>query len=801
MRGTFGPRFFMRETTEITACYHCGEDCVEIIHHDEHDFCCNGCKTVYSLLKDTGLSNYYNIESNPGQTQKAESENLEFLDLDDVREKLIDFTEGNHNKITLYLPAIHCAACIWLLEKLNKIEKGVIRSDVTYIRKEITILFDAEIISLKELVILLEKLGYSPDLQRKGAETKGKKIENALMVKLGLAGFVFGKIMLFSFPEYLNIGDESLNGFKDLFGWLNLMLAIPVLVYADRDYLIGAWKSLRVKYLTIDVPIALGILTLFIRSAYEVISGTGAGYFDSFAGLVFFLLVGKWFQSRTYSALAFDRDFRSYFPMAVARIVEGKESVCMLEDIKPGDKLRILNNQIIPADSILATKRALVDYSFVSGESDIITKHEGDKLFAGGRQPSGAIDVLVTNEVTQGYLTKLWGQHIDNSMETEKSFSSLIDRTSQWFSAAILSIAFLTLAYWLAIDSSEALNAFTAVLIIACPCALALAMPFANGNVSRILGKLGFFLRNANTLEAIASVNAFVFDKTGTLTSSKAKRVEYHGLPLTAEEIDVVHSMVSSSTHPLSQAIANKLVANKVSVNVSEVAGKGLSSAFMDHTFNLGSAEFCYAEKASNKSSAVHVNIDGQYKGYFTIEKSLRIGVSTMLKSLKSLGSLHLISGDNDSDLDLMSTTFEQSENLHFKQSPEDKLHYLETLRNQGKHTLMFGDGLNDAGALKKADVGVAVADDVYSFSPACDVILQSNRLKDFGRILKYIKSSIAVVRWSIVISLIYNVIGLSFAVRGELTPIVAAILMPLSSITVVAFVSLLTSLLAPQLD
>ena len=377
----------------------------------------------------------------------------------------------------------------------------------------------------------------------------------------------------------------------------------------------------------------------------------------------------------------------------------------------------------------------------------------------------------------------------------------MIDRTSQWFSAAILSIAFLTLAYWLAIDSSEALNAFTAVLIIACPCALALAMPFANGNVSRILGKLGFFLRNANTLEAIASVNAFVFDKTGTLTSSKAKRVEYHGLPLTAEEIDVVHSMVSSSTHPLSQAIANKLVANKVSVNVSEVAGKGLSSAFMDHTFNLGSAEFCYAEKASNKSSAVHVNIDGQYKGYFTIEKSLRIGVSTMLKSLKSLGSLHLISGDNDSDLDLMSTTFEQSENLHFKQSPEDKLHYLETLRNQGKHTLMFGDGLNDAGALKKADVGVAVADDVYSFSPACDVILQSNRLKDFGRILKYIKSSIAVVRWSIVISLIYNVIGLSFAVRGELTPIVAAILMPLSSITVVAFVSLLTSLLAPQLD
>lgn len=790
----------MPETKQKTTCFHCGEDCVEVINHDSHEFCCHGCKTVYALLKDTGLGNYYNIESSPGQTQNAQSDNLEFLELDDVKEQLIDFTEGNQNKITFYLPAIHCAACIWLLEKLNKIEKGVLRSEVNFIRKEVTIVFNADVLSLKNLVELLERLGYAPDLQRKNANRKAKKEDTNLLIKLGLAGFVFGNIMLFSFPEYLNIGDKSLEEFQGLFGWLNLLLAIPVLIYADRDYLIGAFKSLRVKYLTIDVPIALGIVTLFARSAYEVISGTGAGYFDSFAGLVFFLLVGKWFQSRTYSALAFDRDFKSYFPMAVARIVDGKESVCMLEDIKPGDKLRILNNQIIPADSILASKRASVDYSFVSGESDIITKTEGDRLFAGGRQTSGAIEVLVTKDVSQGYLTKLWGQHIDQSEETRPRFSSLIDRTSQWFSGAILSIALITLIVWLVIDPTRAIDAFTAVLIIACPCALALAMPFANGNVSRILGKMGFFLRNSNTLETIASVDTFVFDKTGTITNNKAKRVEYHGKPLLPNEVQIIFSMASGSSHPLSQALVKSLGGETLSLEVKELVGEGLESCVNDTEFRIGSSCFCQAS-AEVTTTAVHVNIGGAYRGYFAIEKTLRAGVSEMISKLKQLGSLHLISGDNASDKEMMQGVFQQQENLYFNQSPEDKLRYLEQIKKHNGVSLMFGDGLNDAGALKKAGVGVAVADDVYSFSPACDVILQSGRLKDFGKILTYIKSSISVVRWSILISLIYNLIGLSFAVQAELTPIVAAILMPLSSITVVAFVSLLTTWLAPKVN
>ncbi len=510
----------MEQAKQSTTCYHCGEDCVEEhILHDSHDFCCQGCKTVYTLLNDTGLVSYYEIDADsPGSTVRSNHANKDFLDLEEVKRQFIDFSEGNKNKVTFYLPSMHCAACIWLLEKLDRLKDGVYRSDVNFLRKELTVHFNADLLSLKELVILLEDLGYPPDLQRDKGVQGNKKESRKLLLKLGVAGFAFGNIMLFSFPEYLSLDDASLDSFKVLFGYLNLLLALPVLLYADVDYLRSAWQSLRFRYLTIDVPIALGIITLFARSAYEILSATGAGYFDSFAGLVFFLLIGKWYQSRTYEALAFDRDFRSYFPIAVTRIKEGEEEVCMLEKIEPGDRLRLLNNQVIPADAVLIKGMASVDYSFVNGESDTVEKHEGDLLYAGGRQTGGSIEVEVVKEVSQSYLTGLWNQSAFTEVEEGRSFSTLIDHVSRSFSIGILSIAFLTLAFWLWVDPSEAVDAFTAVLIIACPCALALSMPFASGNVSRILGKLGFFVKNASTLERMASVDAIIFDKTGTLT-------------------------------------------------------------------------------------------------------------------------------------------------------------------------------------------------------------------------------------------------------------------------------------------
>jgi Cu+-exporting ATPase len=797
----------MSETKQKTTCYHCGEPCVEEhLHYQEHDFCCQGCKTVYTLLNETGLVSYYEIDKDsPGSTVQTERGNKDFLDLEEVKREFIEFSEGSRSKVTFYLPTMHCAACIWLLEKLERINPGVYRSEVNFLRKELTVHFNTDRLSLKDLVILLEDLGYPPDLQRDRMKKAGAKESKKLLLKLGVAGFAFGNIMLFSFPEYLSIEDASLDQFKVLFGYLNMLLAVPVLLYSDVDYIRSAWQSLKVRYLTIDVPIALGIFTLFGRSAYEILSGTGAGYFDSFAGLVFFLLVGKWYQSRTYEALAFDRDFRSYFPIAVTRLRKGEEEVCMLEKIAKGDRLKILNNQVIPADSVLIKGLATVDYSFVNGESDLVEKHEGEWLYAGGRQTGGAIEVEVIKEVSQSYLTGLWNQSVFADQPTHKRFSTLIDQVSRTFSIGILSVAMLTLIYWLWADAGVAIDAFTAVLIIACPCALALSMPFASGNVSRILGKLGFFVKNAAMLEELAGVDTAVFDKTGTLTKAHSTTVRFDGAVLSEEESTWVRSAASNSTHPLSVAIRKKLEGKVAPLEFfDDAAGKGITARVQGHEISMGSVSMkAHGPQKSHavafNESTVHLWIDDRYKGCFLVEKEVRKGIPGLVKDLQAHTETHLLSGDHEGEMERMRALFGNESFLRFHQSPMDKLNYIEGLQEKHKRVMMLGDGLNDAGALKQADVGIAVADDVFSFSPACDAILQADRLHRLGEFLTYIKRSLNVVKASVLISLLYNVVGLYFAVRGELTPIVAAILMPLSSVTVVGFVSLMTSLLSPK--
>ncbi|MEX2596015.1 MAG: heavy metal translocating P-type ATPase metal-binding domain-containing protein, partial [Salibacteraceae bacterium] len=702
--------------TEKTTCYHCGEDCIDqTLVHDNHSFCCQGCKAVYTLLNDTGLISYYEIdEKTPGKTVKEDHSSKDFLDLEEVQNRYFDFKEGRQRKVTFYLPSMHCAACIWLLERLEQINNGVVKSEVNFLRKELTVFFHCDQISLKELVILLEKLGYPPDLQRDLSHQNKKNPEQRkLLLKLGVAGFAFGNIMLFSFPDYLSLEDASLDSFKPLFSFLNLLLAMPVLVYSAMDYLKSAWKSIRIGYLTIDVPIALGIIALFGRSAYEVLSSTGAGYFDSFAGLIFFLLIGKWYQGRTYEALAFDRDFKSYFPIAVTRIKNQQEEVCMLEEIEVGNRIKLLNNQVIPADSILIKGIANIDYSFVNGESDIIEKHEGDVLHAGGRQTAGSIEIEVVKNVSHSYLTGLWNQEVFNNND-EQRFSGLIDKVSRYFSVAILSIAFLTLGLRWWFELGETFNAFTAVLIIACPCALALSMPFAMGNVSRILGKLGFFVKNARTLEKMASLDTVVFDKTGTLTNATRSKVLFNGPALSENQMVLVRSAAASSTHPLSVAIKTSLPALSTSAPdfYEELAGLGLKARIGESEVALGSAQMAKTlskkEESTFNTSVVHLWIDGKHLGYFTIEKEVREGIPELVKQLQLRFETHLLSGDNDSEMKRMKSIFGEKSKLWFKQSPMDKLHYVAQVQQNGRSVLMLGDGLNDAGALKEANVGIA---------------------------------------------------------------------------------------------
>ncbi|HFB99284.1 MAG TPA: HAD family hydrolase, partial [Phaeodactylibacter sp.] len=588
----------MSENKTIPVCYHCGEDCTqEVITHADKKFCCQGCKMVYEILNEKDLCQYYDIDENAGVSLRGKKQ-LQFSWLDDklIQSQLIDYQDDKVTKVTFYLPSIHCASCVWLLENLYKFNDGILDSKINFIKKEIHFTYDSAQVSLRQLAELLASIGYTPEINLGDLDdSKRKPVDKKLIYQLGVAGFAFGNIMLMSFPEYFGLNEANATGFQKWFGILNILLAIPVVFFSGRDYLKSGWLGLQKRNLNIDVPISIGILTLFGRSIFEILSGNGAGYLDSLAGLVFFLLIGKWFQQITYNHLSFERDYKSYFPVA-ALLQDG--TTVPIQNLKAGDIIIVKNKELIPADGMLLLGKASVDYSFVTGESEAIPKNIGEQLYAGGKQIGEALQIQITKTVSQSYLTQLWNDAVFSKEGKNQSNQTqlLADNVGKYFTYVILTIAFLTLGYWMTIDAKKAINAFTSVLIIACPCAVALSIPFTFGNAIRILGKHGFYLKNTPVIERFKKITCIVFDKTGTLTStSKNNEITFVGKKMTEEERKAVAALAAQSSHPLSQHILNFLgVKNdfpKIK-NFQEIEGAGLQGTVNQQVIKIGSADF-----------------------------------------------------------------------------------------------------------------------------------------------------------------------------------------------------------------
>jgi len=794
-------------------CFHCGDLCKEDhVVCEEKDFCCNGCKTVYEILKENDLCNYYDLESNPGITLKSRDfgEKYNYLDNSEIQEQVLDFKDGNTAKVNFYIPAIHCSSCIWLLENLYKLKEGIRYSRVNFTRKEVYIDFNPNEISLKEVVMTLTTVGYEPFISLEQEERKTRKtINRSLIIKIGVAGFSFGNIMLLSFPEYF--GFEGIDDvmIRKFILWLNVLLSLPVVFYCSTDYFKSAFSGLKQKYINIDLPISLGIITLFLVSLFHVILNLGPGYFDSLSGLLFFLLIGRWVQNKTYEGLSFERDYRSYFPLAVNRIENGKEKAVPVKNIQKSDIIRVRNGEIIPADSILVSEKANIDYSFVTGESEAVQKDKDDLVYAGGRQAGASILLKVQKSVSQSYLTQLWNNEAFKKEENSE-FESLVNRISKYFTIIVLFIALAGLMVWLVIDMDKAWFVFTAVLIVACPCALSLSTPFTLGNTMNVFGRNHFYLKNTLVIEKLSQVSHIVFDKTGTLTENYSGKIIYEGIHLSEKENAWVTGLASNSTHPLSRKLMQEqqgltdLTLLDIK-NYKELKGKGIQADVDGHRVKIGSLLLMNGDVSPDTLSArkdsdganVYVSIDGEIKGSFKVNNLYRKNISKLIRKLADRYKFSVLSGDHEGEQEALMNIFPEKTSMFFNQKPEDKLNYINTLQKNGEDVLMLGDGLNDAGALVKSNTGIAVTEDITSFTPASDAILDANSISDLDRFLRFSQTSKKIIYLSFVISFLYNIIGMGFAVFGKLTPIIAAILMPASSISVVFFATFAVNTMA----
>lgn len=776
-----------------TTCFHCGENCSsKEFHHEEKIFCCQGCFTVYGILHLHELDDYYCYSQKPGiRTSSSSNNKFAFLEDEEIVQKLLSFRSAKVNKVILYLPQIHCASCLWLLEHLYKLHEGFQDSQVNFVEKKVSIRYNPEKITLRRVAEILSGIGYEPHISLQDYEENStSNTKQKDYIKLGVAGFCFANIMLISFPEYLGLNFESSPTLTGFLRYMNLVLAIPSLAVGGREFFVNAWYSLKQKTLNIDAPIALAITISFLRSVYEILSHTGAGYLDSMSGIIFFMLIGRALQHKTFTNLKFNRDFKSYFPISVLCVKDGKEVSTRIQEVKKEDVIRLHHQEIIPVDAILLSKACDVDYSFVTGENEPSRVQTGSLLYAGGKILNGLSDVMVVKPFSQNSFTALWNN--DAFLKHEKpEEGSFIVRISNYFTLVLFTIALGGFAYWYGQDTHKSWNALTGVLIVACPCTLLLASSYTYGFLIQHFSSHGFFVKNVQVLHALRQIKHVVFDKTGTISDIQSHIVKHEG-EANENSLQILFAVMNQSTHPLSKSILASYQPHDLPTveDWKEHSGQGIVAWYEDKHIKIGRAAFVNGveEKKNPSHAIVYYSIDDQTKGSFLVMGKVKKGIPELLKALRKK-SLSVLSGDNNNSEKSLKEIFPVGSELLFEQSPQQKLDYIKRLQNERHESvLMIGDGLNDAGALKQSDVGISVVSDHFSFSPASDIILHQQQIGKLHRFMQANEKAKKLIVIIFIYSLLYNAVGISIAVSASLQPFIAAILMPVSSISVMLF-------------
>ncbi|BCS34427.2 ATPase [Luteitalea sp. TBR-22] len=768
-------------------CLHCGDTCADQgVSTPAGTFCCTGCESVFSILQTHGLTQFYACDTGAGLSQRTATSRdaARFAPLDDpaVAQRFIDANDGTWAHATLSVPSLHCASCLWLLEQLWRFDEGVGTSEADLMRRTVRIAFRPDRTTLRAVAERLASLGYEPVIDGERAAGRMPAARRDLYLKLGIAGFAVGNMMLFSIPRYAN-GAPLEPAFQRLFDSLNVLFAIPVLLYSASDFFRSAWHSLRMRAITLDVPVAMGLAVLFLRSIHDILTRSGEGFLDSFAGLVFFLLIGRLFQQMAFDRIAFDRTVRSFLPLSVRVAAGGTMTMRRIEELEPGDEIVLRPQEVVPADACLLDARGRIDLSFVTGEQEPVAVHAGETVGAGGRVVGEALHLRVLRRVSHSRLAELWNNPVFAQRESHW-LTEVSARFGHWFTVGAVALAALGFWAWWP-DARMAAQVATAVLIIACPCALTLAAPITLGTALGRLGEAGVYLKQGAVALDLSRVDAVAFDKTGTLTTAEAAAaIDLHGL----DEADWarVRRLAAESVHPVSRALAGRLAVAGTVHDVIERVGEGIEGVVDGVPVAVGAAPLV-ARLAGTPIAAVPGRtwacVDGRV-GWLTHHTPERPGMTEVAARLARTREAWLLSGDHDGEAPRWRPVF--GDRMRFRQAPEDKLAAVRERQAAGRHVLMVGDGLNDAGALAAADVGIAVSDDTACLVPACDAVIRGDRLTLLPEVLAYARRARVAILLSFWVSVLYNTFGLWLALTGRLTPLATAILMPVSSMTVV---------------
>lgn len=800
------------------ACLHCGLPVPTLLvkAHDSHQFCCAGCEAVWTVLNQCGLEEYYRLretyQSQQPRPAKVSGKSFDYLDNPDF---LSRYSQGNTQggiRFTFYLEGVHCVACSWLVEKVLIEREGAAFASLNIGKAVVEIVFDPTRVKLSALASALDRLGYTPHVLGTESVTENvRKETRKLMARMGIAGACAGNIMLLAISSYFGEYSGMDSNVASLFRWISLGLALPAVTYSAWPFYKGAWSGLRHRALHMDLPISLGIIAAFAMSLTATILERGEVYFDSVSMLVFLLLAGRLVLNRAGRWAADSAENLLRLEAKTARKIEqGRPIVIPLSEVEVNDKLQVLPAETVPVDGIVIEGTGYIMQAHLTGESVPISVAPGDTIYAGSVVVIAPIVIMATQV---GEATRLHQLAVlmSNAATRRAPLTALTDRIAGYFVAAVLLMTTITAAYWWFRDPSHALWNAAAMLVVTCPCALGLATPIALAVAMGRAARNGIFIRGADGIERLASIEHVILDKTGTLTAGELSLAEQHYV--TTDKVEqqeillAVATIEAQSGHIFARAFAPYYLAHlttagssaEQATSIETTPGKGVSGYIQGDRFAVGSELFMeqidcivpdsfeqYAQRATNSGHSIcYVARDHQVVALFVLADKANKKSLTAIQELKQMGlTVELLSGDSPAStlhtaqtLDI--TTFRGGV------SPEQKLERVQEILAQNKKVAMVGDGINDSAALSAATVGVSAAGAADIARNAADVFVSGRGPDAIAEAIRRARHALKIVKINIAIGIAYNIVGATLAITGHVSPLTAAILMPLSSLTV----------------
>ena len=780
-------------------CFHCAlpvpTDChltVEI-GDARHPVCCPGCKAVAELIRDTGMSRYYDLRDAPDPGVGRPPEDAAEWRVFDSSDMLGAFTEQHDDvrEATIYVGGMYCSACSWLIETTLGKQPGVASAEVNPITHRLRLRFPAEGSQFSSYLATLANLGYQPQpMSPEGAARPEVSEQRTALKRLLVASLGMMQVMMFAVGLYamdFQGIDAEMQHFLRL---VSFFVTTPVVFYAARPFFTSAWRGLVARRPGMDLPVSIAVGSAYAASIYSTFTRGEAVWFDSVTMFVFFLTLGRFLEMRARHR-SIDRGvaLSSLLPNTTIRIDEGGQSTIPVSQLAAGDTVLIRAGESIPADGTLASGSTTVDEALLTGEARPQVKGVGDELSAGSINLDNMIEMTVTTtggDTTLGTISRL----SERARYARPAFVTLADRIASYIVVALLLVAACVAVFWYFADPERAFVITLSVLVVTCPCALALATPAAFAAAGSRMSQLRLLVTNGNAIESLSRVTLAVFDKTGTLTEGKPRITAVFVTDNAWTEKDcrrIAAALESVSTHPLASAFALADELPAVSSQQIEV-GQGISGVIDARQWRLGNAAFVGGGIATEDSSATHVflGVDGNAVAWFELEDELRPDAGTTLESLRNLGIRPaLVSGDNRMAVATIAARL-GIDDVHYECTPEDKLAIIEAAQQRGERVVMIGDGINDAPVLAGADTSVAPAHGALLAQTSADVIMLGESLAPLTTAVEMSRKTMRIVRQNLAWAIGYNALALPLAAAGFVPPWLAAIGMSASSLVVV---------------